>query len=303
MKKQIFLGSSVETRSQMEEIGEWIESQGHLPRLWTDNDIFRLGHSTLDSLHQVARQVDGALFIFGGEDEKWYRGNRVRTARDNVLIEYGLFSGVLGRAATAIVTTGTSDLASDVAGENYACLQQKVSAKNKIREWLNGFSTRHQRPHIARLHGNFWSYHFTQEQGKTFWRTGLLSLESSGASDEVVGEMGLLHADRKASEVYAVDGFTRDGKLVLLLKHMSGQEPTIVRIFPSGGAGYSKTFAGLSFHVNYDQQPAISPAILSHEALMGFETPGFVEDPASIEALSIKWRALLGATRVTIPHT
>ncbi|HET7544439.1 MAG TPA: TIR domain-containing protein [Polyangiaceae bacterium] len=301
MQKHIFLASSIEATNQMDEIGEWIESFGHRPRPWTDKDVFPLNQSTLTSLHHVARQVDGALFVFGDEDKRWYRGTVVRAPRDNVLIEYGLFSGVLGQTSTAIATVGESQLASDLAGIAYVRLSERFAAKNKIRDWLNRIPGSPHETGISKLRGKFWSYHATQEHGKSFWRTGVADLGSAVARDRLLGEVSLLHADRKTTESYAVEGFTRDSRLILMLRHMSGGEPTVVRVFPSGGGGYSKAFAGLSFHMNYNQEPAVSPAILSRESLLGLEQPGFVEDPALIESLGDEWKLLLGATRLNIP--
>lgn len=303
----------------MEEVAEWIEAFGHVPRPWTKHDVFPLGQSTLSSLHHVARQVDGALFIFGDEDSKWYRNTAVRAPRDNILIEYGLFSGILGEASVGIVMTGQPMLASDVAGITYLSLNEKAAAKNRLKVWLNamgsGMSRRDPRSpdsvpailaratdseesSISHLRAKFWSYHATRHNGQGLWRAGILDLSSLLARNKLLGTIAYKQLERDAPEIYAIDGLARDDALVLLQKRVPGAESAVVRVYPNGGSGYSDSLAGLSFHTNFDREPSISPTILSRAPLFGAEHPGSVKEPGIVESLNETWKALLGATRL-----
>src|SRR5437762_2909002 len=87
MKLNVFIGSSRESQAAMEEIAEWIEACGHTPRPWTDPGVFPLAGTSFASLHQVAKAVDAAIFIFGEDDKIWYRGDQTTSPRDNVLLE------------------------------------------------------------------------------------------------------------------------------------------------------------------------------------------------------------------------
>ena len=138
MALNVFIGSSGEAREELDTIAEWIEYHGHVPRPWTDHTLFPLAKTTFDSLHQAARQVDAALFLFSEDDNAWYRGNNIDLPRDNVLLEYGLFSGSLGDGAVAIATLGKPKMPSDLGGVTYLPLKQKAMAKNKLKLWLDG---------------------------------------------------------------------------------------------------------------------------------------------------------------------
>jgi hypothetical protein len=141
MKIKVFIGSSRESQAVMDDIEEWIESFGHVARPWTDNSVFPLGATTFASLHQVARVVDAAIFIFGEDDTIWYRGDKTASPRDNVLLEYGLFSGALGEKSVAIALKGHPKLASDLLGITYLPMDTRAAARNKLKFWLEGIAS------------------------------------------------------------------------------------------------------------------------------------------------------------------
>lgn len=141
MALRVFIGSSTEAKNAMEELAEWIEDIGHTPCPWTDHHLFPLGSTTFESLHQIAQQVDAAIFIFSDDDIIWYRGDKSKSPRDNVLLEYGLFSGSLGERSVAIASTGQPRLATDLLGITYLPLDRRAAAKNKLRIWLGSVAT------------------------------------------------------------------------------------------------------------------------------------------------------------------
>ena len=51
----------------------------------------------LDSLRERAEQCDYGVFVFTPSDTAEIRGEETGVVRDNVVLEFGLFVGVLGR--------------------------------------------------------------------------------------------------------------------------------------------------------------------------------------------------------------
>lgn len=141
MPLKIFIGSSGEGKDAMEDLAEWIEDIGHKPYPWTDHHLFPLASTTFESLHQVAHQVDAAIFLFREDDTIWYRGDKSKSPRDNVLLEYGLFSGALGEQSVAIASTGRPRIATDLLGITYLPLDRRAAAKNKLKVWLENIAT------------------------------------------------------------------------------------------------------------------------------------------------------------------
>lgn len=122
-RKKIFIGSSKESESCMTTIAALIDSLGSESRPWNSltNPVFVAGNYTLDSLLEVADDVDGAIFIFSADDKTWYTKHlkEENTVRDNVLLEYGLFCGKKGRKKVAFVCKNNPRIASDLLGITY----------------------------------------------------------------------------------------------------------------------------------------------------------------------------------------
>lgn len=140
-KKKIFLGSSQEAKEIMYDIAALIGAvDGFQTITWdsSGNGIFVPGDYTLESLIKIADEVDGAVFIFNSDDEIWYRNeNQLKTTRDNVIFEYGLFVGMKGRQKVTFACKNKPHIATDLMGITYldAELDEGVLRK-KIRDWL-----------------------------------------------------------------------------------------------------------------------------------------------------------------------
>lgn len=100
-KKVVFIGSSTESLFIAEKIAGYLEKSGIKPLLW--NKTFMPGDILLPKLIDIAETVSGAIFVFNRDDKTWYRGEKTATVRDNVLFEYGLFSGCLSIGQTIAV--------------------------------------------------------------------------------------------------------------------------------------------------------------------------------------------------------
>jgi hypothetical protein len=126
-RPSVFIGSS----SEGQEIAKAI--QVNLDRscevtLWSQG-VFGLGEGTLESLVDKAPTFDFAILVLTPDDMTRSRGKRQQSPRDNVLLELGLFIGVLGRKRTMVVFDRSADikLPSDLAGVTLAGYQRHSS--------------------------------------------------------------------------------------------------------------------------------------------------------------------------------
>lgn len=78
-------------------------------RLWTQ-DAFFPGQSLIDELSRNLKQSDFGVFIFAGDDEVKIRGQKQQAVRDNVILELGMFIGLLGKERSFIVKPKDVDL-------------------------------------------------------------------------------------------------------------------------------------------------------------------------------------------------
>lgn len=119
-RPSVFIGSSSEGHRFAEAI------QANLERdcdavIWSQG-VFGLSQGTLESLVEVADSFDFAVLVVTPDDIVTSRGQEQQAPRDNVLLEIGLFIGVLGRPRTFVVfdTAGQLKLPSDLAGVTLA---------------------------------------------------------------------------------------------------------------------------------------------------------------------------------------
>lgn len=138
---KIFIGSSKEAEDEMERIGVMIEKLNCDVITWQDEEAFVAGDFTLESLINLSKKVDAAIFVFNGDDETWYRNTLVKSIRDNVMFEYGLFIGAKGRKNVTFMCKNKPKIATDLLGLNYINGEDKdLSLKKNIKVWLNSLT-------------------------------------------------------------------------------------------------------------------------------------------------------------------
>lgn len=81
-----------------------------------DTDTFAPGSITLDALIARANSVDFAILVATGEDTVTSRGTQSAAVRDNIILEFGLFLGALGRERVYLLSVGNAKLPSDIQG-------------------------------------------------------------------------------------------------------------------------------------------------------------------------------------------
>lgn len=81
-----------------------------------DQGVFEAGGVTLDSLREEAQRADFAVLVATPDDSVTSRGRESLAARDNVIFEYALFVGVLGRQRVYLLPIADLKLPTDVLG-------------------------------------------------------------------------------------------------------------------------------------------------------------------------------------------
>jgi hypothetical protein len=141
-KLKIFIGSSGESRDKAEEIAVMLEYIGVEVNLWCNPGTFTSGESTLKSVTEAIEKADGSIFVIAEDDLLYINKDTAKkpefTARDNVLIEWGLSCGLLGSEATALCVFGNPRIPSDLKGINYIIFDEtkQSTVKKEIRKWI-----------------------------------------------------------------------------------------------------------------------------------------------------------------------
>lgn len=101
MKPNVFIGSSSESLDAAHAIQQALERDCACT-VW-DQGVFELGDGVLDSLIKELDRTDFGIFVFMGDDLVTIREERRHSTRDNVVLEFGLFIGRLGKNRTFFV--------------------------------------------------------------------------------------------------------------------------------------------------------------------------------------------------------
>lgn len=115
-KPPVFIGSSTEGLAIAEAVFEQLSHETR-PKLWTHN-LFLPGDYRLEALEKQLRQHAFAVLIASPDDQLIKRGVTSPAMRDNLLLEFGLFTGVLGRKRAFFVCPNLPkvELPSDLLG-------------------------------------------------------------------------------------------------------------------------------------------------------------------------------------------
>ena len=107
-KPRVFIGSSTSSLKIAYAIQRNLVPYGLSPTVWTQG-VFQLSNTNIESLVAWTSKTDFAVFVFSPEDMAKIKGENVRTVRDNVIFELGLFIGAIGRKSCFIISPNESD--------------------------------------------------------------------------------------------------------------------------------------------------------------------------------------------------
>lgn len=115
-RPRVFLGSSAEGVAIAEALFTCL-SHSTEPTLWTHR-LFRAGRYPLEELERQLKRHSFAVLVATPDDEIFKRGQAAQTVRDNLLVEFGLFAGAIGRRRTFFVCPSEPqiELPSDLLG-------------------------------------------------------------------------------------------------------------------------------------------------------------------------------------------
>lgn len=107
--------------------------------VWKDG-IFKLSQGTLESLEKTLNDMEYGIFVFSPDDILKIRNTEKLSIRDNVLFEFGLFMGKLGRGKVFFITPENCDdlhLPTDILGINRGVYYER--SDNNMRSAVNAF--------------------------------------------------------------------------------------------------------------------------------------------------------------------
>lgn len=115
-KPRVFIGSSTEGLHIAYAVQQNLLHDAEVT-VW-DQGIFELSRTTIESLTKALQESDFAVFVFSPDDLTKIRNTSTPSVRDNVLFEFGLFIGRLGRERVYFLlpTSGDLHLPTDLLG-------------------------------------------------------------------------------------------------------------------------------------------------------------------------------------------
>ncbi len=136
MEKKIFICSSSKAKEQARKIAEWVEEFGAQATTWFNLETFVPGENTLDDLLRNAHNHSGGIFVLAEDDILVLEDTKQFTARDNVLIEAGIYYGALGKESVALCVVGKVKIPSDWLGITTILYDNENITKRRISVWL-----------------------------------------------------------------------------------------------------------------------------------------------------------------------
>jgi hypothetical protein len=163
MRLEIFVGSSSESLPLAKQVTSVLSRVAHVHCVdWPT--IFHPGSVTFEALEGMLLRCCGAVFVASADDHNVIRGHDVRSPRANVMLEFGLVAGRMGRENIAICQFGDVALPSDLNGMTVIPMDAPVeagddagfrkSAEQKLRLWASRLlATADRIPRTEVVHG------------------------------------------------------------------------------------------------------------------------------------------------------
>jgi hypothetical protein len=115
MKRRIFVGSSSEKIGIARQLCDFLSQQeGTEGVLWDTQ--FTPGYLTFEALEDMMHCCCAAVFVATPDDDSTIRDRHVKTPRSNILLEFGLVAGRMGRHSIALCRFHPAELPTDLKG-------------------------------------------------------------------------------------------------------------------------------------------------------------------------------------------
>ncbi|WP_295094328.1 nucleotide-binding protein [Ruminococcus sp.] len=150
---KVFIGSSNEQKALASKVAGILVNLKVEPVLWFEPGTFRATRYTWDELVRIAHSVDAAIFIFSPDDVSWLNGEETGTVRDNVILEFGLFSGILSQNKVCLIRRDGADIPSDLKGVTYIDISNIYNVELQLNEWVE--AVKHTAPCLTDNLGSF----------------------------------------------------------------------------------------------------------------------------------------------------
>jgi predicted nucleotide-binding protein len=124
-KPRIFIGSSKGSLNIAKIVCSELESFAEC-KIW--QDAFKFSNSTFDELVNMLSLYDYGILIATADDMALFKGDDVIIPRDNIVFEYGLFTGRLGKKRTFLLTEDGTKIPTDLLGITLPFFQRKKGA-------------------------------------------------------------------------------------------------------------------------------------------------------------------------------
>lgn len=116
-----------------EEIGFILRDYDCSPINWWEHAAFRKNQTLIQNLIDVFLSCDAGLFLFSEDDLlSIQNGEEIKIPRDNVIFEYGLFTGIHGKEKSVILRLGEPRLPVDLSGVLYIQLKYNNSERPSV---------------------------------------------------------------------------------------------------------------------------------------------------------------------------
>lgn len=137
MKPRIFIGSSQEGLPVAEEVKSYFKNDYDC-FLWTD-EIFKYNENFLETLMKEASLFDYGFMIFTKDDYTKSRKEKFKSPRDNVVFEFGLFLGRLGKDNAFVIMDKDVKLPTDLLGTSIVDFTSKKIKRNLFNRRKNKY--------------------------------------------------------------------------------------------------------------------------------------------------------------------
>ncbi len=135
MKPRVFIGSSKEGLEVTKLVKEYLSTDYNCV-VWNE-DVFKANENFLETLLKAASLFDFGVMIFSSDDETIVRHKVFSTPRDNVMFEFGLFLGRVGKDRAFVIQEDGCHLPSDLLGITIPCYKMTTDRKGVDKENLN----------------------------------------------------------------------------------------------------------------------------------------------------------------------